>query len=257
MIDSTTQKNPGLTRQALRTWGALLMVMGIAGKCILQNNLLDLDTITTSQLLAAMDADPSVMIYASLALVLQIAEACAVPLFAFMLVEGFQKTSDLTKYGIRVLGVAVLSEIPYNLAMGGQLLVTGSRNPVFGMVLCLVVLHFLKSYAGKSLKNVAIKVAVFLAAMLWTKMLEIDHGFCLLVLCAVLWLMRSKPAMQTYMGCMAAICCCVFSTCYMAAPMSFLFIHKYNGEQGRSSRAVNYLWYPAALLVFGLVSVFL
>ena len=55
------------------------------------------------------------------------------------------------------------------------------------------------------------------------------------------------------MGASAAIACSLFSPFFLLSPMSFLAIHMCNGEKGEENRLVNYLIYPALLLVIGIV----
>lgn len=252
MIQTTNTRPSGLNRQALRTWGMIFLLAGVAGAFI-RNYVLGLGNITSAQLLQAMQEETSTMVYSTLALVLQAVETCATPIFTFLLVEGFRNTSSYKNYLLRVIGVAVLSEIPYNLLASGKVIAMDSRNPVFGLVLCLVVLYFFRQYGEKKASHIGIKIAVVLAAVVWAELLDIEHGSCCVILTSVFWLLREKPRMQVYIGCLVAICCSLISMYYMAAPMAFLAIHFYNGEKGAGNKWVNYLSYPVMLLVVALV----
>ncbi len=58
----------------------------------------------------------------------------AYPIFAFMLAEGFDKSSDRYIYLRRILIFALLSEIPYNYAVSGSYLDTDSQNVLFTLL---------------------------------------------------------------------------------------------------------------------------
>lgn len=236
----------GISGNALRTWGLLFLAAGAIGRGLLQTRLLGVGSANTQQLLAAMDAN---MGAATLAIVLQAIEACAMPIFAFLLLEGFQNTSNFKNYLLRVLGVAVLSEIPYNLAVSAKLLDTATRNPVFGLVLGLVVLYLYDRFPGKTFQNVLIKVLVTVAALVWASMLNIEGASCLVVILACLWAFRAKPMLRNFAGATGAIVCSMISPFYMASPMGILVVHMYNGEKGNVNRMVSYLAYPALLLL--------
>lgn len=256
MLNQTPNRPSGISRQGLRTWGMLFLVIGITGQSIVQNAMLGVNASTGEELLMAMD-NSETMIIATIGVILQFIQSCAVPIFAFLLVEGFLHTSSLKKYMLRVAGVAVLSELPFNLAMSGKLIDLSSRNPVFGVLLCLIMLYFYRTYGEKKVINVVIKLVVTLFALLWVEMLHITDGAALTVLVAVLWLMRKKTSMQVFVGCIAAFLCTAFSIFYLAAPMSFLAVHYYNGEPGEGNKYVNYLAYPVLLLAIGLVAKFI
>lgn len=245
------RKNNGFHSGNLRTWGVLFLAAGIVGRSILQNRLLGMGSINAQQLLEVMNSSESAMLYATLALVLQAIETCAVPIFAFLLVEGYQHTSNYKNYLLRVLGAAVLSELPYNLAMSGKLIDLSSRNPVFGVALALIVLYFYNLYSEKGMKNTLIKAAVTLAAVVWVFMLSIEYGECTVLIAATLWAFRKKPSMRNVAGASVTIACSLTSMFFIAAPMSFLIIHGYNGEEGQENRLVKYLAYPAILLIVG------
>ena len=240
------EKRNGITRNGLRLWGLVLLALGAVGQGIIQKRMLGLGSVTSDQLLEAMIADESVMVLSTLALVMQVAEVCAVPIFCLLLAEGFQHTKDPVKYLLRVLGVAAISEIPYNLALSGTWVDMSSRNPVFGLVFALILLLY-KRFAGKSLTKVLIRVVMTVAGLLWCAMLGIRDGFGIVVLVVVFWLCRDKKQMRTYVGCGVAACCSLFNYFFLAAPMGFLPIYFYKGERGDENKLVNYLAYPLIL----------
>ena len=237
--------------------GVLFLTLGVAGKTLIQNRILDMADTTSDQLLSLLNQKPELMSAATVALVLQMIYCCAVPVFTFLLVEGFCHTANYRKYLLRVLGVAVLSELPYNLSMGDSLLVTGSRNPVFSLVIALVVLYFYRRYSEKSARNFAVKAAVTLAAVLWIGMLRIDDGLAVLLLVTVIWGLRNKPNFRTLGSCAAAIACTLISPYYALAPLPFIATHFYNEEKGNGNRVLAYLSYPAILLAIALAGEYL
>lgn len=237
----------------LRVWGTLFLLAGIVSRGILQTHLLGVGSNTNQQLLELMEKNPNAMAIATAALVLQAIECCAVPIFAFLLVEGFRHTKDWKKYALRIAGVAVLSELPYNLVASGQLLDMSSRNPAFGLLLGMAVLYFCRRYEEKVAKNTAIKLCVIVAAILWAEMLQVEHGVLLIVSVSVLWLLRNKTNLRALGGAVAGMVCMLISPFYLATAMGFLPIHLYNGEQGNGNRWVNYLAYPVLLLIVALV----
>lgn len=251
------KKVSGLSRNALRTWGLFFVLTGIIGRSILQHQLLGIGQVSGEELLAYMQSSSDAMIFATLALLFQALETCAVPIFTYLLVEGFQHTSDYMKYVLRVAGVAVVSEIPYNLAMSGKILDFGSRNPAFALVLGLIMLYFYKRYEEKSGQNRMIKIMVTVAALIWAIMLQIDTGVCMVIVIAVLWIFRGNSLYQNLAGASASMACGLTSPFFMASPMGFLLVHFYNGEKGAENRVVNYLAYPVMLLLIGVISLFM
>lgn len=233
------------------------MALGIVGRGIFQNALLGLNGLNGNQILAMLESAPEMMTYTTIALVLQVMETCAVPIFAFLLVDGYARTSNVKAYLLRVAGIAVISELPYNLVISGKLFDLSSRNPVFALALGLLMLLLMGMYPGKSFKNVAIKIFVAIAALIWSRMLSIDNGGCIIFIMIALVLAQSKPSLRSLFGATAAISCSLVSPFYLASPMSFLAIHFYNGEKGEENRMVNYLCYPVILLVVGIVSTYI
>lgn len=237
----------GLTAAGLRKWGILFLLSGIISRAVLQNGILGMAEGTSAQLLALFESQPDMMGVAAGALVLEALETCAIPVFCFLLVEGFLAAADIKTYLIKVLAVALVSEIPFNLAMGGKLLDMSGRNPVFGLVLGLVMMHFFRIYSEKGTKNTLTKLMVVAAAFVWSMMLKIQHGEAIIVMVGMLWLARNKPNMRTLFGCIGAGICCAFSVFYMVSPMGMMVLHFYNGEPGEDHELVRFWAYPVLL----------
>lgn len=253
MSNLTNNRPRGFSRQALRFCGILFLVLGIAGRAIIQNKLLGIGQIKVEDLEILLE-NPDNMGMATVAILIMLIQSCAIPIFSFLLVEGFCHTESLKNYFLRVAGLALLTEIPYNFAMSGKLLDTSSRNPVIGLAISMVVLYLYRYYSGKSFKNVIIKVFAFLMAMLWMLMFDITDGAATLMVVVTLWLTRNKSGIRIMAGCVAMFAASIFSPFYLVAPASFLAIHLYNDEPGEGSRWVNYFAYPALLLAIGLVA---
>ena len=242
----------GLHSGSLRAWGMLFAIAGIISRCVLQNTLLGVGEHSMQELVEMMQASETAMIITTISLVLQAMETVAVPIFTFLLFEGFQHTSDWKKYLARIAGLALITEIPYDLAMHGKVLEFGGQNPVIGLVLCFALLLLFRRFAGKKL----ICVVMALAGFVWALMLKIDHGIPMMLMICVMQLFRNKKMYMGFSGMAAAALCTGISPFYLIAPMGFLAIHFYNGEQGEGSKVVNYLFYPVALLAIALVAKF-
>ena len=65
----------------------------------------------------------------------------SLPLFAFMLVEGYFHTKNLKRYVGRLLLFALISEIPFNLAMGSRVFYPIHQNVLWSFLISLGLIH--------------------------------------------------------------------------------------------------------------------
>lgn len=244
-----TRRSREINGNAFRTWGLLFMAAGVIGRGLIQTHMLGVGQASTQQLLETMGASESAMTFATVSLIMQALETCAVPIFALLLINGVEHTSDFKAYFLRIAGLALLTEIPYNLAMGAKFFALDSRNPVFGLVLCLVMLYLFRLYPGSKFKNVLIKVAVTAAAFVWCQMLKIEFGAPMALVVAVMWAYRTRSLYRNIAGATAVVVCTAISPFFLAAPMGFMALHYYNDEESTIDRRMSYLAYPALLLV--------
>lgn len=242
-----------ISASTLRVIGLLLVAFGLAGSVI--RGILGVGNIANSKLWELMQTSDSAMALATTALIFQALEACAIPIFVFLLTEGAACTSSYRNYMLRVLLLAVLCEIPYNLAMTGKAIAFGSLNPVFSMLSCLIMLYFFRRFPGKEASSVIIKIFAVIGTFLWCNMLGVSDGACCVLLAAVLWIFREKVNFRFLFGVLTMIACCIFSPFYMIGALAFLPIYFYDDElTAKTNRLINYLSYPILLLITWLVS---
>lgn len=256
MENQNELKPSGLTTRGLRTWGLLFLTLGAVGRGVLQTRLLGVGALSGQELLELMSSTDSAMLYATLALVLEALQTCAVPIFAALLLDGFQHTAAFPRYVLRVAGLAVVTEIPYNFAMSGTLVDLSGRNPVFGLVIGLILLYLYRCFGEPTLQHRVIKLVVFAAALFWATMLKIQFAQCLVIVLTVLWAFRGKAVYRNIAGTTAVVVCTLISPFYLAGAMGFLAVHFYHGERGEENRLVSYLAYPVLLLAVGLLARF-
>ena len=251
------RRTRGITSGGVRLWGMLFVVLGVVGKSLIQNRILGMSQPGGVNLEALLEANPDMMGYVTAAVVLMTLETCAVPIFAFLISNGMQHTGSVKQYMLRVLGVAALAEVPYNLVVSDKLLDFGSRNPVFGLVFAMIAISFCMEYPEKTLKHRLIRLFVTVCSAIWCGMLRIAYGGALVIIAGVLWAFRAKPSYRNLAGAVASVACSLSSMFFVAAPMGFMAIMLHNGEEGDANRYVNYLAYPAVLLAVFLIGRFL
>ena len=255
-LTSRRTEPKGNSAAKLRNWAMMFLAVGIVGRSVLLHGFLGLESLSGEALMSVLDSDAAMMITGA-AFFCCVVESCAVPLFAFLLIEGFLRTSGFGKYLVRVGAVALVSEVPYNFALTGRLWEMGSRNPALAMFIALVMLHFWSRFSGKSLKNILMRVLIFAAAFLWCRMLAIDHGVCIVIFAAMLWFVREKSNFRALFGFSAAMVCMMFDLFYIGACLSCILLHRYNGERGEQDAKLNYAAYPVLLLLIGLLAKYL
>lgn len=266
MILSNRKPPKGSSAAALRKWAVIFLLVGIVGRSVFLNGMLGLDSLRidaaqNEQLSALLETNGDAGMALTAVVLCCFAETCAIPLFAFLLIEGVRHTASLEKYLLRLIGFALVCELPFNLATSGELLDLGSRNPAFGLVVCFLMLFFFRNYGEKSLKNTLMKTVIFVAAFLWTMMLSIEFGYALAIFTGMLWLAREKSNFRAMYAFGAAMICTMIPNenqfFFIGACLSSIMLHRYTEELGEQNRILNYAVYPVCLLILGIAAKFI
>lgn len=147
-------KTPDFTADGLKLFACIAMLLQAVGVVIFENGIIHLDRYTQESLSNALAADSGLMVTAGVGSILQLAGGMAVPIFAFLLVEGFLCTSDRKKYLLAVALFALVSEVPYDWAVQQKVWDFSSQNAMVGtlvsllMLLCLEQVKEQNGFAG-------------------------------------------------------------------------------------------------------------
>lgn len=97
---------------------------------------------------------------------LRIIGRIAFPIYAYALVQGYQYTSSRPSYLTRLIGIALIAQIPFQLALGVK-----GFNVVVTLCLCLVLLQLIDKF-NSSL--ISILLTVIFALMM--EIIPMDYG---------------------------------------------------------------------------------
>lgn len=116
------------------------------------------------------------------------------PIFAFMISEGFIHTSNLKKYILRLLGFAVISEIPFNLFYGGSWFYPYHQNVMFTLLFGLLAIMLIdKAKKNKDAKTIAKSAALVALLCIASFIGFVDYGFWGFLTVVMFYLFRDFP----------------------------------------------------------------
>ncbi len=165
----------------------------------------------------------------------------AFPLFAFLIVEGFQHTRNRKRYGIQLLIFALISELPWNLVHGGQFFYRG-QNVLFTLLLGYLGLCALERFRDDKKKLLASLLGLLVVSIV----LRADYGCSGYGFILLLYVLRNQQLVRAIIG------CCVLGSRWVAGT-AFIPIALYNGKRGFVRGPVGkyffYLFYPLHLLI--------
>lgn len=195
------------------------------------------------------------------------------PIFAFMVVEGYFRTSNLKRYVRRLLLFAVLSEIPFNLAMGSSLFYPIHQNVLWSFLISIGLIHWNEN--AKKGGKLPVRILVGCASVVLgyliglLTMVDFYHAGILTVL--VFYFFRQRK-WWSYVG---QFLCLWYINMEMLGGYgyeihlggkTFFFLRQgfallalipiwlYRGRQGHHSKAIQYAcyaFYPLHLLILG------
>lgn len=251
-----TGRRPGIptvtfSGTALKWLGFAFVCMGSFSVAILQRGIMGLGSDATAQAMyEAMAPEGGMMGPGTAAVFCSLAAVLAIPIYVHFLCQGFLHTKDIKRYILRLFACALVSEIPYDLAMSGRLLDLSVQNPLWALALGAAMLEICRMWKTESgVGGLVFRTVVVGAAMAWALLLRVQMGVLLLLLIALFHFARERKTLL-YLGSIA------LTMLQFPSPLGLLFITYYDGTPVKGSRRLFYALYPAQLLLFGALSMF-
>ena len=177
----------------------------------------------------------------SLSHMMQMFGRFAFPIFVFLLVEGFEKTSNRKKYGISLFVLALLSEIPFNLMVGHTILLP-KQNVMFTLLLGYLAMCSLERFRNKPLISLFLLVVMFLVS----RYMHGDYQTIGFVFILLIYGLRKERIIRT-------VACPVLLPMKLMVFLSLLLTCMYNGKRGFIKtpflKYCFYAFYPVHMLI--------
>lgn len=174
----------------------------------------------------------------------------AFPIFCFLIVEGFLHTRNVKKYAGRLFLFALISEIPFDLALKGNVFYPDKQNVYFTLFIGLLVMVGISYITENGTRNMSLAILPIAVGMVAAYYIDTDYNYKGVFLIAVLYLMRYTRLYQCIGGAAAV-------SWEIPAPLAFIPIYFYNGKRGFQLKYFFYWFYPVHLLLLHVAAEYL
>ena len=201
------------------------------------------------------------------------------PIFAFLLVEGYFHTRNLKKYVVRLMLFAIISEIPFNLAMGSRWFFPIHQNVLWSFLISLGLIHWNERAKAtqKTWRRILVGIITVLLGYILGLLTMVDYYHTGILTVLVFYFFRQRK-WWSYIG--QALCLWyinmemlsgfsyeihLFGETYFfvrqsLALLALIPIWLYHGKQGYHSKPFQYAcyaFYPLHLLILGIIKIFI
>ena len=115
------------------------------------------------------------------------------PIFAFMIVEGYFHTKNLKKYVCRLLLFAIISEIPFNLAMGSRIFYPIHQNVLWSFLIAMGLIRWNEKVKKKQIwKRILVGTATVCIGYFGGLITFVDFYNAGILMVLVFYFFRSK-----------------------------------------------------------------
>lgn len=239
---------PRLSVDALKIIGAVLTAVYFFSIAVIQNGVLHVFDYTREQLMELLAQSEEAAMWANVSSILSLVGMVAIPIFAYLLVQGVEHTASIQRYILTVFVFAVVSEPLYDLAMFNRPWSWAEQNSLWTVFISLVMLWLMKTFQGKGAMPVVLNVAFVIAGCFLAMLVRCKFGGGFVLMVAILYLLRERKSVSYWVGVLEGLL-------YYSASLGFIPVALCSGsrrEAGKWGKYVYYALYPIMMAVFAL-----
>lgn len=245
MQETTSPTREGFTGYTLKRIAVVTMFIDHIGAVLIENGIFKNPNMDLTQTFMGIT---QVKLWGYLDFALRVIGRISFPIFCFLLVQGFIHTRNVKRYSFRLLIFALVSEVPFDLAISGEWFHPEYQNVLFTLLIGLWVLTAYQKAFGDPLKQVLAIVVGCGASVL----IKCDYNIIGIVLILIFYVYRDKPKLQSLLSGFVAALQSLY--CLGAGALALFPIRNYNGERGKRSLDKLFYWfYPVHLLLLYLI----
>lgn len=169
----------------------------------------------------------------------------AFPIFAFIIIQGYQHTSKLNVYVRNLVLFALISQPFFTYTFYDRLNYVGHLNIFWTLAMGITALALFEKMEERN--QPLLQILIVLVVAWFAEWINVDYGFYGIVLIMGLGILRHQRWGQMFFGFLMGL---VQSP---AASLAFVPIYFYNGKRGKQNKWFFYLFYPGHLLVLFLI----
>ena len=184
------------------------------------------------------------------------------PIFAFLLTEGYVHTKSFSKYFLRLLVLALISEVIYDYVFFDSFIYIGANNIFFTLALGLLTLFLLdkskgliKRYFKDKVDLVIILPITYLLIVvimgLMGEFLSFSYGMLGILVISFFYLFKKNFPLTVLSVSLSTLI--LGDTMQYFSLLSLILIYFYNKKLGKKCKVFFYLYYPLHILVLGVI----
>lgn len=220
---------PVCSANFMKQLGTALMCLYFFGQSVIQHGLLNAPNRTSQELNGLIESSHD----------------------AFLLAEGIQNTSNAGRYILNVFVTALLTEIPYDLAVSGKPFNWSDQSFLWTILIALIMLWLMQKFRGKGAAAAVVNIMLIAGGCIWALFLRCKFGAAFVVMTALLFLLWNRRGI-------GALLAGIVSLVYITAPLGFIPIMLYSGERKNTDKKMSkygyYILCPVIALVFAVTS---